>query len=52
MGLFKVEGWNLDSSKIEFDNAKKDGGKVKKSRKERKEYQQKLAEQRLSLIHI
>lgn len=46
MGLFKVEGWNLDSSKIEFDNAKKDGGKVKKSRKERKEYQQKLAEQR------
>ncbi|CDO95373.1 unnamed protein product [Kluyveromyces dobzhanskii CBS 2104] len=46
MGLFKVEGWNVDSSKIQFDSAKKDGGKVKKSRKERKEYQQQLAEQR------
>ncbi|KAG0675140.1 25S rRNA (adenine645-N1)-methyltransferase [Kluyveromyces marxianus] len=45
MALFKVEGWNIDSKEIRFDAARKDG-KVKKSRKERKEYQQKLAEQR------
>lgn len=52
MALFKVDGWDVDSSKVAFDDAKRRSAKVKKDKRTQKYMEQKQSTQAATKAEI